>query len=190
VASAHLLSVGRGRDTAKAKDARGQVDVMTLRQERASMKTRPGMLDDDARARAVMPTSQPFTARDRSGLLTAGRHLEARVPARQSARRPIISRRLSGPRSEAEGANRRVYPARELPPQPSVRRATLAARVTGRDARGPDLHPGVTTTTGVAGHAPQSKTARWHDARHRSGHVARGVISARTAVCSASRASK
>jgi hypothetical protein len=31
----------------------GQVAVMPLRQERASMKTRPGMLDDDARARAV-----------------------------------------------------------------------------------------------------------------------------------------
>jgi hypothetical protein len=29
-------------------------------QERASMKTRPGMLDDDARARAVTPTLEPL----------------------------------------------------------------------------------------------------------------------------------
>ena len=44
------------------------------------MKTRPGMLDDDARARAVTPTVEPFTARDRSGLLAGGRHRQARVP--------------------------------------------------------------------------------------------------------------
>jgi hypothetical protein len=60
------------------------------------MKTRPGMIDDAARARAVTPTTPPFTERDRSSYLTAGRNRQARVPARQSARRPIISRKIIG----------------------------------------------------------------------------------------------
>jgi hypothetical protein len=35
------------------------------------MKTRPGIIDDAARARAVTPHSPAFTARDRNDRLTA-----------------------------------------------------------------------------------------------------------------------
>jgi hypothetical protein len=108
--------LGGAAPRATAKDARGQVGVMLLRHERASMRTRPGMKDDDARARAVMPTWPSFTARDRSGHLAAGRHRQARVPARQSARRTIISRRLSDIATRGSGVHRRVYPARGMPP--------------------------------------------------------------------------
>jgi hypothetical protein len=103
------------------------------------MKTRPGMIDDAARARAVMPTWPPFTARDRSGHLTAGRHRQARVPARQSARRTLIHGIVG--RAERSGAS--------APPGLPGTRCALDAilsraahRVTGRDARGPNLPPG------------------------------------------------
>jgi len=83
------------------------------------MTMRPGIIDDAARARAVTLRSPPFTARDRSGYPTAGRLIKARVPARQSARRPI-TRTLSGERNEVERAHRRVYPARGVRLQPSL----------------------------------------------------------------------
>jgi len=79
------------------------------------MKIRPGMIDDAARARAVTPPSPSFTVRDRSGDLTAGRHHQARVPARQSARRTIIhvdyrARRPKGAERTAGSTRHAVCP--------------------------------------------------------------------------------
>jgi len=53
----------------------------------------------------VTPSGPLFTARDRSGDLTAGRHLEARVPA--GGKRPAADkpRGLSGEATEGSGAN-------------------------------------------------------------------------------------
>jgi hypothetical protein len=174
---------GVGPRQSHRKDARGQGDVTLLRQERASMKTRPGIIDDAARARAVMPSSPPFTARDRSGHPTAGRTLQARVPARQSARRPIIhvdyrARRPTGAERTA-GSTRHAGCLH----QPFVGRGPPAARVTGRDARGPDLPTGVSNanTSGPTSRSSAKKRRRDGDplavfradlqARRRRGHL-------------------
>jgi len=74
------------------------------------MKTRPGMPDDAARARALTPTSPFFKPRDRSRQLTAGRHRQARVPARQSAEGPIMPRALSGAATSRERRGPRGNP--------------------------------------------------------------------------------
>ncbi len=120
------------------------------------MMTRPGMIDDGARARAVTPTSLPFTARDRSGDLTAGRHPQARVPARQSARRTITPRVIGRGDRREPSAPPGLPGTRAAPYSLPLSEDRSAARVTGRAARGPDLPPGVTTATshrGPADHA-------------------------------------
>jgi len=96
----------------------------------------------------VTPDLAVFTARDRSGHRAAGRHRQARVPARQSARRPIISREIIGRSDQRERSAPPGYPgARRAATSPSLKSNSSARRVTGRDARGPDLPPGTTTTS-------------------------------------------
>jgi hypothetical protein len=102
MASAHPLSVRGPRHSHRQRRPGAGLQKIFCK-ERASMKTRPGIQDDAARARAVTPSSPPFTARDRSGHLAAGRHPQARVPARQRARRTIIHWIIG--RAERSGAS-------------------------------------------------------------------------------------
>jgi len=62
LASAHLLFVG-GAAPQPPAIARGQVDGISFRQERALMMTRPGIHDDAARARAVTASSRRSSRR-------------------------------------------------------------------------------------------------------------------------------
>ena len=93
--------------------------------ERASVKTRPGKLEDAARARAVTPASPPFTARARSGDLAAGRHRQARVPADRSAPADDNARVIGRPERSGGREPPGRSPARGMRRWPSSRIVTL-----------------------------------------------------------------
>jgi len=150
---------GRGEATSYRPRPAGQGDVMPLRPEPRTSRSDARLHPAGERAR------DPLAVRDdAAGRVTARPNARARHHSARRARGPKRAtydkpRGLSGDLTQA-GSEKSRYPARGMPPPPSLRRSRPAFRVTGATPSG---RPGPRATNShkrQAGAAPFKKD-RW-----------------------------